>query len=90
MRLGSPQVPTRISFLQPSITSSSITIAAEGQPMPVACTETGFPSQVPRKPSIPRSEFVCTTSSMIGVGDVLRPQRIAGEEDCFCVVAGSA
>ena len=56
-------MPTRSSFLQPSMTSSSITIAAEGQPMPVDCTETGFPSHRPRKPSMPRSEFVCTTSS---------------------------
>ena len=29
-----PQVPTRMSFLTPSWTSSSITIAADGQPMP--------------------------------------------------------
>ena len=56
-------MPTRSSFLQPSMTSSSITIAADGQPIPVACTDTGLPSQVPRKPSIPRSEFVWTTSS---------------------------
>ena len=49
--------------MQPSITSSSITIAADGQPIPVAWTEIGFPSQVPRKPSMPRSELVCTTSS---------------------------
>ena len=40
-----------------------MTIAADGQPIPVDCTETGVPSHVPRKPSIPRSAFVWTTSS---------------------------
>ena len=38
-----PQVPTRISFLQPSWISSSNTIVAPGQPIPVPCTETGLP-----------------------------------------------
>ena len=57
-----PHVPTRMIFLTPSWTSSSITIAAEGHPIPLACTETGLPSNVPVKPSIPRSEFRCTTS----------------------------
>ena len=38
-----PQVPTRISFLQPSWISSSKTIVAPGQPIPVPCTETGLP-----------------------------------------------
>ena len=42
-----PQVPTRMIFLTPSWTSSSITIAADGQPMPLDCTETGLPSKVP-------------------------------------------
>ena len=42
-----PQVPTRISFLQPSWISSSNTIVAPGQPIPVPCTETGLPFQVP-------------------------------------------
>ena len=37
-----PHVPTRRKRLTPSWTSSSITIAAVGQPMPVACTETGL------------------------------------------------
>ena len=40
-------MPTRISFFTPSCTSSSITIAAEGQPMPLDCTDTGLPSKVP-------------------------------------------
>jgi len=50
-------VPTRSSRLTPIWISSSTTIAAEGQPIPVACTETGLPSHVPEYPSIPRSEF---------------------------------
>jgi hypothetical protein len=33
--------------LMPSCTSSSITIAADGQPMPVAWTEIGLPFHVP-------------------------------------------
>jgi len=36
-----------MSRLTPSCTSSSITIAADGQPIPVDWTEIGFPSQVP-------------------------------------------
>ncbi len=58
-----PHVPTRSSFLTPSWTSSSNTIVAPGQPMPVPCTEIGFPSQVPVYPSRPRSEFRSWTSS---------------------------
>jgi hypothetical protein len=42
-----PHVPTRSSFLTPSWISSSKTIVAPGQPMPVPCTEIGFPSHVP-------------------------------------------
>ena len=41
-----------------------ITIAADGQPIPLDWTETGFPRNVPVYPSIPRSEFRWTTSSM--------------------------
>ena len=59
-----PHVPTRMIFVTPSWVSSSITIAAEGQPMPLDCTDTGFPPKVPVYPSIPRSEFRWTTSSM--------------------------
>ena len=42
-----PQVPTRISFLTPSWASSSITIAADGHPIPLDWTETGLPLNVP-------------------------------------------
>ena len=42
-----PHVPTRMIFLTPSWTSSSITIAAEGQPIPLDWTETGLPLNVP-------------------------------------------
>ena len=52
-----PQVPTRISRVAPSWMSSSKTIAALGQPMPVVCTDSGRPSNVPVKPSIPRSSL---------------------------------
>ena len=58
-----PQVPTRISFLQPSWISSSKTIVAPGQPMPVPCTDTGLPFQVPVKPSRSRSVFRGTGES---------------------------
>ena len=37
-----------------------MTIAAVGQPMPVACTETGLPWYSPVYPSSPRSAFFCT------------------------------
>ena len=43
--------------MAPSWTSSSTTIAALGQPMPVVCTESGRPSKVPVKPSMPRSSL---------------------------------
>jgi len=39
-------------------------LAADGQPIPLDCTETGLPANVPVKPSIPRSEFRWTISSM--------------------------
>ena len=42
-----PQVPTRMMRFTPSWTSSSITIAADGQPMPLDWTEIGLPSKVP-------------------------------------------
>ncbi len=58
-----PQVPTRMIFVTPSWTSSSITMAALGQPIPLACTDTGEPSNVPVYPSIPRSALRWTTSS---------------------------
>ena len=50
-------MPTRRMRLTPSCESSSATIAALGHPMPVDCTEIGWPSKVPVKPSIPRSEL---------------------------------
>ena len=52
-----PHVPTRMRRVAPSCTSSSYTMAALGQPMPLACTEIGRPSKVPVKPSMPRSSF---------------------------------
>jgi hypothetical protein len=42
-----PHVPTRRIRFTPSWTSSSITIPALGQPMPLDCTDTGLPSKVP-------------------------------------------
>ena len=38
-----PSVPTRIRVRAPSRASSSVTMAALGQPMPVVCTLTGTP-----------------------------------------------
>ncbi len=37
------------------MTSSSKTMPADGQPMPVVCTLIGRPSKVPVYPSMPRS-----------------------------------
>ena len=42
-----PHVPTRMMRVTPSWVSSSYTMAALGQPMPLACTEIGRPSNVP-------------------------------------------
>ena len=55
MGASAPQVPIRKSRSTPSPASSSTTIAADGQPIPVACTDTGLPSNEPVKPSSPRS-----------------------------------
>ena len=52
-----PHVPTRISRVAPSMISSSNTIPADGQPMPVVCTLIGRPSNVPVNPSMPRSSL---------------------------------
>ncbi len=56
-------MPTRTMRLTPSCESSSATIAALGQPIPVDCTEIGLPSNVPVKPSIPRSWLTWRESS---------------------------
>ena len=56
-------MPIRSMRLTPSIASSSMTMAADGHPMPVAWTETGRPRNVPVYPSIPRSQFFCSTLS---------------------------
>ena len=48
--------------MTPSWISSSKTIVAEGQPIPVPWTEIGLPSQRPVNPSNPRSAFTWTTS----------------------------
>ena len=71
----------------PSWISSSITIAALGQPMPVDCTDTGRPSKRARV-----AEHAALAVHLAGVvqelpRDPLGPQRIAGEEHRRCVVA---
>ncbi len=75
-----PQVPTRISFLTPSWTSSSITIAADGQPMPLACTETGSPVERPGVAEHAALGVALLHAVAEGLCDVLRPQRVAGEK----------
>ena len=65
-----------------------MTIAADGQPMPVACTEIGLPSQVPVYPSIPRSCVPLDGIVEVRLGDVLRAQRVAWEQARLGVVAG--
>ena len=73
----------------PSMASSSITIAADGQPMPLDWTDTGLPSE---RAGVSRA---CRARSFTSpgvfeerLGDVLRPQRVAGEEAGVGVVAG--
>ena len=81
-------MPTRISFLQPSWISSSKTIVAPGQPMPVPCTETGLPlvgAGVAEQAALLVSLHDVLE---VGLGDVLRAQRVAGEENGLGVVAG--
>ena len=56
-------MPTRSSRLTPSWMSSSNTIVADGQPMPVPCTDTRLSSHVPVKPRRPRSLFTWVASS---------------------------
>ena len=50
-------MPTRTRRFAPSMISSSNTIPHDGQPIPVVCTLIGAPSNVPVKPSIPRSSL---------------------------------
>ena len=82
-------MPTRINRVAPSITSSSNTMPADGQPMPVDCTLIGEPSNVPVNPSMP-ALLVDEPGAGIEerLGDVGRPARVAGAEDAVGVVAG--
>ena len=82
-----PHVPTRIRPRAPSWISSSITIAALGQPMPVDCTDTGRPWKRARV-----AEHAALAVHLAGVvhelaRDPLGPKRIAGEEHGGRVVA---
>ena len=83
-----PQVPTRTMRLTPSWISSSITIAALGQPMPEDWTEIGEPSNVPVNPSMPALAVDLARVVEERLGDVARAQRVAGQEDGLGVVAG--
>ena len=83
-----PQVPTRRSRVTPSWISSSATIVAVGQPMPVLWTETRLPSYVPVYPSRPRSPFVWTTSSRYVSAMYLARSGSPGKQARLCVVAG--
>ena len=82
-----PQVPTRSSFLTPSWISSSKTIVAPGQPMPVPWTETrlalvraGVAEQAAL--GVPLHDVV-----EVGLGDVLGAQRVARQQAGLGVVA---
>ena len=75
-------------FLTPSWTSSSITIAADGHPIPLDCTDTGLPSNVPREAEHPALAVSLHDVVEEGLGDVLGPERVAGQEAGFGVVAG--
>ena len=48
--------------------------------MPDDCTEIGWPSKVPVKPSIPRSALTCADVVEERLGDVAGAQRVAGQE----------
>ena len=56
--------------------------------MPVACTETGLPSQRAAEAEHPALGVRLDDVVEIRLGDVLRAQRVAGEEDGLGVVAG--
>ena len=77
-----------MSFFEPSWISSSKTIVAPGQPMPVPWTETGLPFHVPVKPRRPRSSFTCSTSSRYVSAMYLGAKWVAGEKDGVGVIAG--
>ena len=63
--------------------------AALGHPMPVDCTLIGRPSNVPVKPSMPAlGVHLAEAGIEERLGDVLRPQWIAGAEHVRRVVAG--
>ena len=81
-------MPTRRSFLQPSITSSSITIAADGAAHAGGLHGDRLP--LPRAAVAEHRALGVRLHDVleIRVGDVLRAQRVAGEEDCFGVIAG--
>ena len=52
-----PQVPTRRKVVTPSWASSSMAMAAEGPPIPVEQTLTGWPSRAPVQ--VQYSRLVC-------------------------------
>ena len=81
-------MPTRISFLQPSWISSSKTIVAPGQPIPVPCTETRLALPGAGEAEQPALGVSLHDVVEVGLGDVLGAQRVAGEEDGLGVVAG--
>ena len=85
-----PQVPTRTMRLTPSWTSSSMTIAALGQPMPEDCTEIGRALERAGEPEHPALAVDLARAVEEGLGDVARAQRIAGKEDGLGIVAGLA
>ena len=77
-----PHVPTRTSRVAPSCTSSSNTMPADGQPIPVDCTLIGRPSNVPVNPSMPA---LLVDQAGAGVeerlGDVGGAPGVAGAQD---------
>ena len=64
-------MPTRMIFLTPSMTSSSITIAADGQPIPLACTETRLALERAGEAEHPALGVPLHDVGEEGVGDVL-------------------
>ena len=57
-------------------------------PIPVVCTLIGWPSNVPVKPSMPRTSLTCRNPESKNVSAMYSgPNRVAGTEDMGCVIA---
>ena len=74
--------------MTPSWISSSATIVAVGQPMPVLWTETRLPAYVPGVAEQAALAVRLDDVVEVRLGDVLGAERVAGEQTGLGVVAG--